>query len=199
MAIQQAIIRWLLDSDPAIRWQVMRDILHESPAACEKERAQLTQRGWCAQLLNFQSDDGLWNHSLYNGKWLSTTYSLDLLKIFGLAPGNHQALKGCGQLLTQGLYQQKEIRFSRSQAISDLGVTAIILSLCCYFGFDVEAIPRIANFLIDQQGDAGNWLANASPSSADYTYETTCLVLKAFLHYTNRYPSAADTALPAAV
>jgi len=199
MAVQQELIRWLLDSDPAIRWQVMRDILHESPAAYEKEREQLTQIGWCAQLLNYQDDDGLWNRSLYNGKWLSTTYSLYLLKVLGLAPGNPQALKGCDQLLTQGLYQQKEIRFSRNKDISALGVTAIILSICCYFGYDVEAIPRIAGFLVCQQGVKGNWLPNESQSAMDYTFETTFLVLEAFLQYTNRYARKENSAISTAV
>jgi hypothetical protein len=92
----------------------MKDILHKSPATYENERAQITQSGWCAQLLQIQDEDGLWNRSLYNGKWLSTAYSLYLLKIMGLTPGNHQALKGCDQLLTQGLYRLKEIRFSRN-------------------------------------------------------------------------------------
>lgn len=199
MVIQKGIIRWLLNSDPAIRWQVMRDILHESPETYEKERIQLIQRGWCSRLLQFQDKDGLWNRSLYNGKWLSTTYSLYLLKILGLPPGNLQSLRGCDQLLTQGLFQQREIRFSRKKDISDLGVSAIVLSLCCYFGYDAEAIPQIASFLISQQRDEGNWLPNQESSAADYTFETTLLVLEAFLQYQNRYATDKDTTLSGAV
>lgn len=120
MEIRQEIINWLLDSDPAIRWQVMKDILHEPQTAYEKERGKLTHSGWCARLLQLQEKDSLWNHSLYDGKWLSTTYSLYLLKNLGLSPYNIQSLQGCAQLLTQGLYQQKEIRFSRNKDIIDL-------------------------------------------------------------------------------
>jgi hypothetical protein len=126
MDMQQGIIDWLLESDPAIRWQVMRDILHTPQATYEAERSRLTREGWGAQLLGLQSEDGLWNRSLYNGKWISTTYSLYNLKLLGLLAGNQPALKGCGQLITQGLYQDQEIRFSRGQFIADLGVSALL-------------------------------------------------------------------------
>lgn len=186
---------WLLDSDPAIRWQVLKDILHEKPAVYEPERARLPQSGWCAQLLQFQDAAGLWNRSLYTGKWLSTTYSLYLLKILGLCPGHPQAVMGCEQLLTRGLYQNQEIRFSRNQAISDLGVSALVLSLVCYFGYDVEAVHRIASFLIGQQCDPGNWLPNQATSAVNYTFETTLLALEALLQYDNRYAAGENTLL----
>lgn len=190
---------WLLDSDPAIRWQVLKDILHEKPAVYGPERARLPQSGWGAQLLQLQDAAGLWNRSLYTGKWLSTTYSLYLLKILGLSPGHPQAVMGCEQLLTRGLYQNQEIRFSRDQAISDLGVSALVLSLVCYFGYDVEAVHRIANFLIGQQCDPGNWLPSEAASAADYTFETTLLALEALLQYDKRYAAGENALLAQAV
>ena len=87
----------------------------------------------------------------------------------------------------------------KNKDISDLGVTAIILSLCCYFAYDVEAIHRIAGFLICQQGIEGNWLPNESPSAVDYTFETTYLVLEAFLQCGTRYAIAEDPALSSGV
>jgi hypothetical protein len=187
MEIQQEIIDWLMDSDPAIRWQVMRDLLHLSEASYIQERATLEQEGWCAKLLDLQDETGLWNRSLYDGKWISTTYTLYLLKLLGLPPTNTRALKGCDQLLTHGLYEQQEIRFSRKKNIRDLGVTAIVLSICCYFDFDKEHLPPIVSFLVDQQCDKGNWLPNGSPSAIAYTFETTLLVLEALLQYHNRF------------
>jgi hypothetical protein len=187
MDMQQGIIDWLLESDPAIRWQVMRDILHTPQATYEAERSRLTREGWGAQLLGLQSEDGLWNRSLYNGKWISTTYSLYNLKLLGLLAGNQPALKGCGQLITQGLYQDQEIRFSRGQFIADLGVSALVLSLTCYFGYDSPAIPQMADYLVSQQSAEGNWLTNDDPYSINYTFETTLLILDALLQYGNRY------------
>ena len=199
MEIQQEVIDWLLDSDPAIRWQVRKDILHELPAAHEEERRQLAHCGWCAQLLHFQEEDGLWNRSLYNGKWLSTTYSLYLLKILGLPPGNPQALRGCEQLLTKGLYRQEEIRFSAKQDVSDLGVTAIVLSLCSYFGVGGAALPKIASFLAREQRDEGNWFPNGSASVVGYTFETTLLVLEALHQYRGCHTQENDSAVSSAM
>jgi hypothetical protein len=187
METQQCVIDWLLESDSAIRWQVMKDILHKPPAVYEAERSRLTQEGWCTRLLQYQDADGLWNHSLYNGKWISTTYSLYLLKLLGLPSVNPQSSKGCDQLLSQGLFQGREIRFSRDQSIPDLGVTALVLSQYCYFGYEASAIHQVTDFLANQQVKEGNWLPNEAPSAAYYTFETTLLVLEALLQYGNRY------------
>lgn len=188
MEIQQETINWLLDGDPAIRWQVMRDILHLEETACATERACLVESGWCADLLRRQEADGLWNRSLYNGKWISTTYTLYLLKLLGLPPLHPLALKGCDQLLSQGLHAQEEIRFSRGQKIRDMGVTALVLSICCYFGCEHEELPRIAGFLVRQQCAAGGWFPNETPFAAEYAFETTLIVLEALLQYGNLYP-----------
>lgn len=191
------IITWLLDSDPAIRWQVMSDILETEEFVSTQEREKLVNEGWCAHLLSLQDRQGLWSGSLYNGKWISTTYTLYLLKIFGLSPFNHQALTACEQLFTQGIYDQNEIRFSRNQAFQDLGVTGLVLSLCCYFGYHHEHLHRIVEYLVSQQGNEGNWLPNNSEVSATYTFETTLLVLEGLFQYRQRY--SADKRLSADV
>jgi hypothetical protein len=104
MALAQGIVDWLLDSDPAIRWQVMRDVLQADSSVYTRARERLVEDGWCAELLRLQGPDGLWNRSLYNGKWVSTTYTLYLLKLLGLPPRNRQALQGCDRLVVGGLY-----------------------------------------------------------------------------------------------
>jgi hypothetical protein len=50
-----AHIKWLLDSDPAIRWQVMRDLTCEAPTAVAAERSRVATEGWGAHLLARQS------------------------------------------------------------------------------------------------------------------------------------------------
>ncbi len=199
MEIRQGIIEWLLDSDPAIRWQVMRDVLHTDGSVYTKERERLVDSGWCTELLRSQDPDGLWNRSVYNGKWISTTYTLYLLKLLGLPPLNRQALKGCDRLIAQGLYERQEIRFSRSQEIRDLGVSALVLSICSYFRHDEGSLPRMAAFLVGQQCDQGNWLPNGGPSAATYTFETTLLVLEALLQYGRRCAAEESAAISEAV
>jgi len=52
------VIDWLLDSDPAIRWQVMQDLLDEHPDAVAAERARVAHEGWGARLLALQDGNG---------------------------------------------------------------------------------------------------------------------------------------------
>ncbi len=191
MEMNTETTHWLLESDPSIRWQVMRDVLDAPEADWAAERARLAHEGWCADLLSRQGQDGLWNNSLYNGKWLSTTYSLYLLKLLGLPEGHPQALRGCEQLLAQGLYQGEEVRFSRRQGIQDLGVSALVLSLGCYFGCPNTALPRMAAFLASQQQADGSWLPNETPGAVEYAYEGTLMALEGLMQARRRYPMLA--------
>jgi hypothetical protein len=191
---KKEIIIWLLDSDPSIRWQVMKDIQDMDKAVYSTERQKLTEQGWCSEYLKLQDKDGLWSGSLYNGKWVSTTYTLYLLKILGLSAYNSQALLACEQLFGQGIHKQKEIRFSRNQEHQDLGVTGLILSMCCFFGYHQEQIHKVVDCLVDQQSKDGNWLPNRSKASEAYTFETTLLILEGLLQYRKRY-SANDKKL----
>jgi hypothetical protein len=80
-----AQIKWLLDSEPAIRWQVMRDLTGESPTAIAAERSRVATEGWGAKLLARQTPDGSWR----GGQWdLVTLYSLVVLKDLGLDPAS---------------------------------------------------------------------------------------------------------------
>ena len=54
------VIDWLLDADPSIRWQVMRDLTHEPADVIAAERARVATEGWGARLLALQAPDGLW-------------------------------------------------------------------------------------------------------------------------------------------
>lgn len=173
----------------------MKDLENAEKALYMPERKKLLTKGWCAKLLGLQDANGLWSASLYNGKWISTTYTLYLLKLFGLLPFSDQAMVACARLFTQGLYADREIRFSRNQSIQDLGVTGLILSLCCYFGYHHENIHTVAHYLIGQQGKEGNWLPNDAEESLPYTFDTTLLILEGLLHYRLRYtPSTGEIA-----
>ena len=183
---RDSAIRWLLDSDPAIRWQVMRDLVREAPDVYEAQRARISQVGWGRRLLEMQDADGLWGNSLYNGKWTSTTYSLYLLKVLGLAPQHSRALVGCARLIEGGLYDGREIRFSRVQAVADLGVTALVVSICSYFGWPGEELPAIAKGLLDRQRPDGSWRPDGAGSASEYEFETTLLAVEALLQFQRR-------------
>src|SRR6516162_6863776 len=93
-------LKWLLDSDPAIRWQVMRDLTSETPDAIAAERSRVATEGWGAQLLAAQSPAGEWGGSARGWRddlpkddrgLLITLYALVVLKDLGLDPASKQA------------------------------------------------------------------------------------------------------------
>src|ERR1700745_3558638 len=95
-APRPAHLKWLLDSDPAIRWQVMRDLTGETPNAIAAERSRVATEGWGAQLLAAQFPAGNWGDG---PKWdLITLYSLAALKDLGLDPASEQARKMIGRV-----------------------------------------------------------------------------------------------------
>ena len=92
-----AHLKWLLDSDPAIRWQVMRDLTGEAPNAIAAERPRVATEGWGAQLLARQSAAGNWGGSPRG--WIDdlpkedrglliTLYSLVVLMDLGVDPAS---------------------------------------------------------------------------------------------------------------
>jgi hypothetical protein len=70
------VIDWLLQGDPAVRWQVMNDLLDTPREQTVAERGRIAYEGWGAQLLASQDSDGGWAGALYSPKWTSTTYTL---------------------------------------------------------------------------------------------------------------------------
>src|SRR5580704_4622848 len=91
-----AHIKWLLDSDPAIRWQVMRDLTGEAPDAIAAERSRVATEGWGAQLLAAQSRGGDWGGG---SKWdLTALWSLVVLKDLGLDPASKEARRMIGRV-----------------------------------------------------------------------------------------------------
>lgn len=62
----ESVLQWLLDSDPSIRWQVMRDLTHEPAEVVAAERSRVATHGWGARILSEQYPDGNWGDDNYN-------------------------------------------------------------------------------------------------------------------------------------
>src|SRR6476469_6651959 len=87
-----SVINWLLDSDPSIRWQVMRDLTNEADTVVAHERSRVASEGWGARLLDLQGPDGQWGGAAYVCPgWTSTTDTLLLLRDLGLDPTSERA------------------------------------------------------------------------------------------------------------
>ena len=79
-----ALIAWLLDGDPSIRWQVQRDLLDAPRKTWEAERERVATNGWGKRILDLQEESGQWGGGLYSPKWVSTTYTLLQLRDMGI-------------------------------------------------------------------------------------------------------------------
>src|SRR5215208_5355635 len=92
----RSVIQWLLDSDPSIRWQVMRDLTDAPAEKVAAERARVATEGAGARLLALQAPDGRWGGAAWNRGWDSTMHVLSLLREMGLDPTSDEARRAVG-------------------------------------------------------------------------------------------------------
>ena len=120
------VMNWLLDGDPAIRWLVMRDLLGEPASVWKVEQSRISDEGWGAELLSHQDDEGRWTQKLYGYKWISTTYSIVLLRRMGLPAGDPRAGRTCRLFLDEALWPDGGINISVSLERSESCVTGMV-------------------------------------------------------------------------
>ncbi len=190
-------ITWLLEGDPAIRWQTRRDLLDEPPAAYEPDRVQVAAEGWGAALLARQDVAGTWGGGLYGPKWISTTYTLLVLRHLGLSPDNAQAKSGAALLLDQGFYRDGGINFFKSFKHSETCVTGMTLALLCYFRLSDERIHQIVEHLLGQQMPDGGWNCERPKGATHSSFHTTLSVLEGLHEYRLLHPDRASSLAPA--
>ena len=174
-APRPAHIRWLLDSDPAIRWQVLRDMSQGTPEQIAIERSRVATEGWGAQLLARQSADGSWP----GGQWdLVTLWSLVVLKDFGLDPASDQARQMIARV-DQGLVFEPLNNRPFLHGETEPCINGRILAIGAYFR---EPNDDLARQLLDEQLEDGGWNCEA-PQSRCSSFHTTICVLEGLLAY----------------
>ena len=181
------VISWLMDSDPAIRWQVTRDLSDAPPKAVTAERARVAGHGWGARLLALQADDGQWGGGLYSPKWISTTYTLLLLRHLGVDPKSSPVQAARDRLVEGGVvWRGGSLGSSGSGFFEYLGetcVTGMNLALGCYFGAGETNTARVVEWSLDEQLDDGGWNCESHNGSVRSSFHTTISMLEALLEY----------------
>jgi hypothetical protein len=182
------IIEWLLNGDPSIRWQALNDLVKARSKLVEKERARITKDGWGAKLLSYQDKEGTWAQSLYSRKWISTTYTMLLLKRLGLPKINKQALRACNILWEKGIYKDGGINYSASYSYSETCITGLVLSILSYFRFDESNVKILAEHLLKQQMKDGGWNCRSYKGDTHSSFHTTINVLEGLREFEKNYP-----------
>jgi hypothetical protein len=188
-----SVMEWLLDSDPSIRWQVMRDVTGASAVEVATERARVATDGAGARLLALQAADGRWGGTAWNRGWNSTMHVLMLLRDMGLDPASDQARdavglvrdrvtwKGCGPQECDGNpFFAGEVEPCINGQVGAIGA---------YFGQDVRGI--VDRLLAEQLPDGG-WNCEAVNGSMRSSFNTTICVLEALLEHEVRVGSSPE-------
>lgn len=186
---QDKVIQWLLDGDPSIRWQVLRDLKHAAPSTVTRERRKVAREGWGKRLLAKQDPEGTWaggkssDGGLYSPKWISTTYTMLLLRDLGLPPTNKQVRKACESLLDKGMQRDGGINYGWGRGRSETCITGMVLSILCYFEYDDERLDIIADNVLANQMDDGGWNCQLPNGAIHASVHTTISVLEGLRHY----------------
>jgi hypothetical protein len=178
-------LEWLLDSDPAIRWQAMRDLTDASPAAVAAERARVAREGIGAELLACQGSDGAW-HRADAPDWLPTLFTLQLLRATGVDRADPRVAAAIARLEAGFRWHETFGRKPFFEGEVEPCINGGALALGGYFGRPTQSL---AHRLVGEQLDDGGWNCEA-PKSVRSSFHTTICVLEGLLEYERAVGSA---------
>lgn len=158
------VLDWLLDSDPALRWQVERDLAGSPPEVWEATRARVATEGFGARLLALQGDDGQWEGGAYFPKgffgspeqeqpgqpWTATTWSLNSLREWGMpasAMGDTAA-----KLAANSTWEYDDLPYWGGEV--DVCINAFTLGNGAWLGVDMTTL---AQWFVDHRQEEGGW------------------------------------------
>ena len=182
-------IDWLLDADPAISWQAMRDLTDASPTAIAAERARVPREGIGEAILACQGSDGSW-HRANAPVWLPTLYTLLFLRSTGVDRAD-PSVESAVARLEAGYRWDKEFGekpFFEGEV--EPCINGGTLALGAYFGHPAESLARR---LVGEQLDDGGWNCEA-PKSVRSSFHTTICVLEGLLEYERAVGAAPEVA-----
>jgi len=186
------IIQWLLEGDPAVCWQVQRDLLGATPNVYQSEQARTTREGWGARFLSLQDPEGTWGGGLYSPKWISTTYTMLTLRYLGLPAETPQMLRGCELLLENGYRPLDQgVNFAKSWDRGEACVSGMVLSLLAYVNYPDERTHKIVEYLFNEQMADGGWNCEAHLGATHSSFHTTISALEGLHEYEKAYPEHA--------
>ena len=176
----RSVVKWLLDSDPSIRWRVLRDLTKESDEAVAAERSRVATEGWGAQLLNHQNTNGSWGDGNSAPVWSSTLQTMQLLWNMGLDPISEQARKAISLVRDEVTWGPQWGNSPFFEGEVEPCINGRVLGLGAYFGETSE--PLLKRLLGEQLKDGG-WNCETENGSVRSSFHTTICVLEGLLEY----------------
>lgn len=182
------VLDWLLDADPAIRWQVLRDLVHAPADVVATERARVATEGWGARLLQLQGEDGQWaggacfpaegwRRSEGEGQpWTSTLPTLQLLCEFGVDPSSDRVREAVARVAAHCRWEHAGQPFFSGEVEPCINGRTVTLGV--YFNQNVDSL--VAR-LLDEQLEDGGWNCEAENGSVRSSFATTINVLEGLL------------------
>jgi hypothetical protein len=181
---------WLLASDPAIRWQALRDLTDAPADEVAAERARVATEGWALRLLALRRDDGLWDVGKPDVEWI-TLLALVMLRDMGLDPSSEQARTTIAHV--RDMTWHNPWAEWDGQRLFDGEVEPCIngriVTVGAYFGVDVTRI--VERLLGEQMGDGG-WNCEQENGSIRGSFHTTIDVLEGLLDHEEAVGASAD-------
>ena len=192
MHTHDPLIAWLLDSDPSVRWQVMRDLTDASSATVAAERSRVALEGWGARLLDQQRADGKWGDGISMPFWWSNMYTLVFLRDLGLDPESAPARRAI-ELVRSNITWGPEFGDSPFfEGEVEPCINGRVVALGAYFG---ERSDRLVDRLLGEQLVDGGWNCEAERGSVRSSFHTTICVLEGLLAFEQAFgasPAVAD-------
>lgn len=191
MTEHDATIDWLLGSDPAIRWQAMRDLLEAPEAEWKAERAKVETEGWGARLLSCQDPDGQWAGGAFvpqgfgpdewraeGQPWTATFFSLSQLREFGLDPSSERARWTVEAVGRNSRWDEGGQPYWQGEVEECINGRTVADG--AYFGVDVS--PIVERLLGERLADGG-WNCDRVNGSTRSSFHSTINVLEGLLEY----------------
>src|SRR5262249_20044256 len=182
------MIDWLLEGDPAIRWQVLRDLTNASAGDVAAERARVEHDGWGARLLALEDPDGLWDGgacfpAAYPGgepgpPWTATMPPLQPLQLLGLDPESESARRAIGLVAENGRWEHDGQRYFDGEV--EPCINGRTIETGAYFGVDVS--PVVERILGERLADGG-WNCEAENGSVRSSFDTTINMLDGLVEF----------------
>ena len=199
--VRVRVLSWLLDSDPGIRWQVMRDLTDAPAEEIAAERARVSSEGWGARLLALQGSDGQWaGGACFPGGWFdqpdkesgqpwtSTLPTLQLLYDLGVDPSSDRLRRAVARVRSNCRWEHAGQPFFSGEV--EPCINGRVVTLGTYFGQDVDGV--VARLLGEQLEDGG-WNCEAENGSVRSSFATSINVLEGLLEHERATGGSADS------